>query len=167
MSNVIPKDCLACVGIMMTNLGSNFKFKVPRLDVRIVRSLQIWPAVRQQSARQIWSYLKGHEFDSWHQIFVRLIENSYYSVNWRTAVGRLMGAITVNNGAYTQLIRLIAFRCVPGGIITHVTMLYPFLYHSADSSIKLSGNHRTQTQTSEVRWAARFSGHWVVTSMFA
>ena len=39
--------------------------------------------------------------------------------------------------------------------------------HSADSSIKLSGRHTTQTRTSEVRWAARFSGHWVVTSMFA
>ena len=39
--------------------------------------------------------------------------------------------------------------------------------HSADSSIKLSDHHTTQTQTSEVRWAARFSGHWVVTSMFA
>ena len=25
----------------------------------------------------------------------------------------------------------------------------------------------TQTQASEVRWAARFSGHWVVTIMFA
>ena len=37
--------------------------------------------------------------------------------------------------------------------------------HSADSSVKLSGGHTTQTQTSEVRWAARFSGHWVV--MFA
>ena len=34
--------------------------------------------------------------------------------------------------------------------------------HSADSSIKLSDHHTTQTQTSEVRWAARFSGHWVV-----
>ena len=32
--------------------------------------------------------------------------------------------------------------------------------HSADRSIKLSGSHRTQTQTSEVRWAARSSGHW-------
>ena len=32
---------------------------------------------------------------------------------------------------------------------------------SADSSIKLSDSHRTQTQTSEVRWTARFSGHWV------
>ena len=41
------------------------------------------------------------------------------------------------------------------------------LIHRADSSIKLSGCHTTQTQTSEVRWAARFSGHWVVTSMFA
>ena len=39
--------------------------------------------------------------------------------------------------------------------------------HSADRSIKLSGSHRTQTQTSEVRWAARSSGHWVVASMFA
>ena len=33
--------------------------------------------------------------------------------------------------------------------------------------IKLSGRHTTQTQTSEVRWAARFTGHRVVTSMFA
>ena len=41
------------------------------------------------------------------------------------------------------------------------------LIHRADSSIKISGCHTTQTQTSEVRWAARFSGHWVVTSMFA
>ena len=39
--------------------------------------------------------------------------------------------------------------------------------HSAESSIKLSGCHWTQTQTSEVRWAARFSGHWVVTIMYA
>ena len=34
-------------------------------------------------------------------------------------------------------------------------------------SIKLSGSHRTQNQTSEVRWAARSSGRWVVASMFA
>ena len=39
--------------------------------------------------------------------------------------------------------------------------------HSADRSIKFSGRHTSQTQASEVRWAARFSGHWVVTSMFA
>ena len=39
--------------------------------------------------------------------------------------------------------------------------------HSADRSIKLSGSHRTQTQTSKVRWTARSSGHWVVASMFA
>ena len=38
---------------------------------------------------------------------------------------------------------------------------------SADTSIKLSGRHTTQTQTSEVRWAARFSGHGVVTNIFA
>ena len=38
--------------------------------------------------------------------------------------------------------------------------------HSADSSIKLSGHDTTQTQTSEVRWAVHFSGHWVATSMF-
>ena len=39
--------------------------------------------------------------------------------------------------------------------------------HSPDSSIKLWGRCTTQTQTSEVRWAACFSDHWVVTSMFA
>ena len=39
--------------------------------------------------------------------------------------------------------------------------------HSADRSIKLSGSHRTQTQTSEVGLVARSSGHWVVASMFA
>ena len=39
--------------------------------------------------------------------------------------------------------------------------------HSTDSSVKHSSRHSTQTQTSEVRWAARSSGHWVVTSMFA
>ena len=33
------------------------------------------------------------------------------------------------------------------------------------SSTKLSGRHTTHTQTSEVKWAARFSGHWVVTIM--
>ena len=31
--------------------------------------------------------------------------------------------------------------------------------HSADRPIKLSGSHRTQTQTSEVRLAARSNGH--------
>ena len=36
---------------------------------------------------------------------------------------------------------------------------------SVNSSVKLSGRHTTQIQTSEVRWAARFGGHWVV--MFA
>ena len=40
-------------------------------------------------------------------------------------------------------------------------------YDSTESSIKLSDLHTTQTQTSEVMWAARFSGHCVVTSMFA
>ena len=39
--------------------------------------------------------------------------------------------------------------------------------HSADRPIKLSGSHRTQTQTSEVRFTARSNGHWVVASMFA
>ena len=33
--------------------------------------------------------------------------------------------------------------------------------------LSFQGSHRTHTQTSEVSWAARFSGHWVVTSMFA
>ena len=33
--------------------------------------------------------------------------------------------------------------------------------------LSFQGSHRTQTQTSEVSRAARFSGHWVVTSMFA
>ena len=41
------------------------------------------------------------------------------------------------------------------------------LNHSADRPIKLSGSHRTQTQISEVRLAARSNGHWVVASMFA
>ena len=31
--------------------------------------------------------------------------------------------------------------------------------HSVDSSIKLSYLHTTQTLSSEVRWAARFSGN--------
>ena len=39
--------------------------------------------------------------------------------------------------------------------------------HSADSSIKLSSHNTTQIQTSEVKWGACFSGHWVVTNMFA
>ena len=39
--------------------------------------------------------------------------------------------------------------------------------HSAASSNDLLDLHSTQTQTCEVRWGARFSGHWVVTSMFA
>ena len=34
-----------------------------------------------------------------------------------------------------------------------------FLWHSTDSSIKLSDLHTTQTPASDVRWAARFSGH--------
>ena len=33
-------------------------------------------------------------------------------------------------------------------------------FHSADSFIKLSDLHSTQTQTSEVRWAACFGDHW-------
>ena len=40
-------------------------------------------------------------------------------------------------------------------------------WNNSDSSIKLSDLHTTQTPASEARWAARFSGHWVVTSMFA
>ena len=40
-------------------------------------------------------------------------------------------------------------------------------FHNADRPIKLLDLHTTQTQTSEVRWAARFSGHRVVTRMFA
>ena len=36
---------------------------------------------------------------------------------------------------------------------------WKYMLHSADRSIKLSGTRRTQTQTSEVRWAARSSGH--------
>ena len=47
------------------------------------------------------------------------------------------------------------------------SMLVISCIHSADRSIKLSGSHRTRTQPSEVRWAARSSGHWVVASMFA
>ena len=39
--------------------------------------------------------------------------------------------------------------------------------HSADSSITLSDLHTTQTPESDVGWAARIGGHWVVTSMFA
>ena len=47
-------------------------------------------------------------------------------------------------------------------------MLIKLCYHIAQiAPLSFQGSHRTQTQTSEVRWAARFSGHWVVTSMFA
>ena len=53
------------------------------------------------------------------------------------------------------------------GPVTRKTFPFDDVIHSADSSIKLSGRHTTQTQTSEVRWAARFIGHWVVPSMFA
>ena len=42
------------------------------------------------------------------------------------------------------------------------------LWHiSADSSNELSDLHTTQSLASDVRWGARFSGHWVITSMFA
>ena len=41
------------------------------------------------------------------------------------------------------------------------------IYIAQIAPLSFQGRHRTQTQTSEVRWAARFSGHWVVTSMFA
>ena len=40
-------------------------------------------------------------------------------------------------------------------------------HHSAASSNELLYLHATQTQAGEVRRGARFSGHWVVTSMFA
>ena len=39
--------------------------------------------------------------------------------------------------------------------------------HCAVSSSEFLDPHTTQTQPSEVRWGARFSGHWVATSMFA
>ena len=39
------------------------------------------------------------------------------------------------------------------------TCIFSRGYHSADRPIKLSGSHRTQTQTSEVRLAARSNGH--------
>ena len=39
--------------------------------------------------------------------------------------------------------------------------------HSTDSANELSDLHTTHTQATEVRWGARFSGHWVVTSMSA
>ena len=56
-------------------------------------------------------------------------------------------------------------------IISERTLLIENIHclvtHSAASSIMLSGRHTTQTQTSEVRWAVRYSIHWVVTSMFA
>ena len=38
---------------------------------------------------------------------------------------------------------------------------------SADSSSELSDLHTTQTQATEVTWGARFSSHWVATTMFA
>ena len=49
----------------------------------------------------------------------------------------------------------------------YFVVIGPKSAHSADRPIKLSGSHRTQTQTSEVRLAARSNGHWVVASMFA
>ena len=55
-------------------------------------------------------------------------------------------------------------------IISERTLLIENIHclvtHSAASSIMLSGRHTTQTQTSEVRWAVRFSVHWMFT-MFA
>ena len=41
------------------------------------------------------------------------------------------------------------------------------VHHSAVSSNELLDLHTTQTQSSKVSWGARFSGHWVVTSMFS
>ena len=47
-----------------------------------------------------------------------------------------------------------------GGVITRRNTC-AITQHSADSSIELSDLHTTQTPASEVRWAARFSGHWI------
>ena len=47
------------------------------------------------------------------------------------------------------------------------TKVYPFqVIHSAASSNELLDRHTTLTQITDVGWGARFSGHWVVTSMF-
>ena len=50
---------------------------------------------------------------------------------------------------------------------TIIIFLVWYMLHSATSSNELLHLHTTHTQTSEVRWIVRFSGHWVVTSMFA
>ena len=47
----------------------------------------------------------------------------------------------------------------------YITIFNPV--HSAVSSNELSDIHTTQTQASEVRWGARVSSLWVVTSMFS
>ena len=62
-----------------------------------------------------------------------------------------------------------SLTCKDSALLHRFLCSAPLRYcnHSADRSIKLSGSHRTQTQTSEVRWAARSSGHWMVASMFA
>ena len=50
--------------------------------------------------------------------------------------------------------KMIFFVTLPGGLVLCVPG-----QHSADRPIKLSGSRRAQTQTSEVRLAARSNGH--------
>ena len=56
-------------------------------------------------------------------------------------------------------------------IVLYLAALFIWKHHSyliaKIAPLSFQGSHRTQTQTSEVSSAARFSGHWVVTSMFA
>ena len=73
-----------------------------------------------------------------------------------------MNFITKGSTRITILTSLIS---IPSSTKSHLWQKK--IKHSADRSIKLSGSHRTHTQTSEVRWTVRSSGHWVVASMFA
>ena len=110
-----------------------------------------------------WCHI-GHTFD---------ITDYLYKCIWNTPTNKLVNMKFPNlfrkflqsiNMIYNIKIHLGVYLPTRPDIWCHTMGL---AMHSADSFIKLSGRHTTQTVTSEVRWTARFSGHWVVTSMFA
>ena len=63
--------------------------------------------------------------------------------------------------------RLSAVDLAIDDMVWYETMSCNAMHIAQIVPLSFQGSHRTQTQTSEVRWAAHFSGPWVVTSMFA
>ena len=144
---------------------------------------------------KFWRFLaifsNGFNTAPWNLVYMHIVGT--FRCVWKMApVGQIVGPFLAQNrakiGQYTDF-RLFSWTVSAGFTWNLIYKLFcrcikdrlrfmdhsgppnetklRFSNHSPDSSNELSDLHTTQTQASEIRWCARFSYHWMVTSMSA